>query len=568
MKLFKNILIGLITIVTAFACNNGIDGISPVDPGADGSGPVVNIIYPTEGTTVKVMEVITSIDIKLEITDDIEIGSISVLMDGNEIANFSTFTDYRRALEEFTYDQVTNGDHVLTVVATDLVGQSTTSEVNFTKEPPYTQLFDGEILYMPFDGDYMDLLNFIPATEVGTPSFAGESMIGTDAYQGTTDSYITYPVEGKFGDEFSASFWYKVSATPDRAGILVVGANADDRNQGFRLFREGNADKQRIKLNVGTGTGESWNDGEEIDVVAGEWIYITMTITPTKNTIYFNGVEMRSSDMAAAVDWTGCTTMTIGAGGETFSYWDHKSDSSPMDELRLFNKALTPAEIQNIMNVTNPYTPKYDGETFYMPFNGNNTELVSGADASMVGTTGFAGDGVDGDSFAGATDSYLTFPITGIFGDDFSAAFWYKVNPDPDRAGILVVGANVDDRNQGFRLFREGDATSQRIKLNVGFGTGESWNDGDVIDVTAGEWVHIAFTVSGSKSYIYINGVEVNSADMGANVDWTGCETLTIGAGGETFSYWGHLSDSSFIDELRIFNKALSQEEVQTIMND
>jgi len=568
MKLFKNILIGLITLVTAFACNSGIDGISPVEPGADGSGPVVNIIYPTEGTTVKVMEVVTSINIKLEVTDDIEIGSISVLMDGSEIANFTKFKDYRRALEEFLYDNVTNGDHELTVVATDLVGQSTTSTINFTKEPPYTQLFDGEIFYMPFDGDYMDLLNFIPATEVGTPSFAGESMIGTDAYQGTTDSYLTYPVEGKFGDEFSASFWYKVSATPDRAGILVVGANADDRNQGFRLFREGSADKQRIKLNVGTGTGESWNDGEEIDVTAGEWIYITLTITPTKNTIYFNGVEMNSSDMGAAVDWTGCTTMTIGAGGETFSYWDHKSDSSPMDELRLFNKALTPAEIQNIMNVTNPYTPKYDGETFYMPFNGNNTELISSTDATIVGTTGFAGEGVNGDSFAGATDSYLNFPIAGIFGDDFSAAFWYKVNSDPDRAGILVVGANADDRNQGFRLFREGDAVSQRIKLNVGFGTGESWNDGDVIDVTAGEWVHIAFTVSGSKSYIYINGVEVNSVDMGANVDWTGCETLTIGAGGETFSYWGHLSDSSYIDELRIFNKALSQDEVQTIMND
>jgi hypothetical protein len=41
------------------------------------------------------------------------------------------------------------------------------------------------------------------------------------------------------------------------------------------------------------------------------------------------------------------------------------------------------------------------------------------------------------------------------------------------------MGNNVpEDRTKGFRLFREGSATSQRIKLNVGTGAGESWNDG------------------------------------------------------------------------------------------
>jgi len=569
MKLFKNILIAMISLVFVTACDEGIDSITYVKPGVDETAPVVKIIYPTEGTTIKVIEVVSSIDINIDVTDDIEIATISVLMDGSEIASFNTFNDYRRALEEFTYDNLTSGDHILAVTATDLEGKSTTSTVNFTKEPPYSPLFDGEFFYMPFDGDYMELVNIKAATEVGSPGFAGESVVGIDAYAGTTDSYLTYPVNGMLSDEFSAAFWYKVSATPDRAGILVIGANADDRNQGFRLFREGNADEQRIKLNVGSGDGESWNDGAVIDVSAGEWVHITMTISNNKNTIFFNGVEMLSSDMASGVDWTGCETMTIGAGGETFSYWDHKSDGSAMDELRLFNKALTTEEIQSMINVTNPYVAKYDGETFYMPFDGSNTDLVSNADALMVGTTGFAGEAVIGDdAFAGATDSFLTFPIEGLFGEEFSTVFWYKVNPDPDRGGILVVGDDVDDRNQGFRLFREGDANEQRIKLNVGTGDADVWNDGGVIDVTAGEWVHIAVTVSLSKSTIYFNGVEMLSSDLSAGIDWTGCETMTIGAGGETFSYWDHLSDSSFLDELRIFNKALSQEEIQTIIDD
>jgi len=567
MKLFKNILIVMIALVFATACDEGIDSITPVESGDDERAPIISINYPTEGTTIKVLDLITSIDIDIKVTDDIEIGSISVLMDGTEIAGFTTFPDYRIAFEEFTYDNVTTGNHIMTVTATDLEGKSTTSSVNFSKEPPYTPLFDGELFYMPFDGDYYELVNIVQATEVGSPGFAGESIIGTDSYSGTTDSYLTYPVASMLTPEFTAAFWYKVNPSPDRAGILVIGNDLpENRNQGFRLFREGNGAEQRIKLNVGIGTAEVWNDGDVIDVAAGEWVHIAFTISQTQCTIFFNGVEMSSSPMDAGVDWTGCETLTIGAGGETFSYWDHKSDGSAMDELRLFNKALNASEILDMINVTNPYQPKY-GETFYMPFDGNNTDLISYDEAAVIGTTGFAGESVlGGDAFAGATDSYLTFPTEGLFGEEFSTVFWYKVNPSPDRAGILIVGNNIpENRNQGFRLFREGSATEQRIKLNVGTETAEVWNDGGVIDATAGEWVQIAVTVSLTKSTIYFNGVEMLSSDLSAGIDWTGCTTMTIGAGGETFSYWDHLSDSSFLDELRIFNTALSQEEIQTI---
>jgi len=168
----------------------------------------------------------------------------------------------------------------------------------------------------------------------------------------------------------------------------------------------------------------------------------------------------------------------------------------------------------------------------------------------------------------GAADSYLTFPIDGLFGADaFSATFWYKVDGSPDRSGILVVGNDTpENRNQGFRLFREGSATEQTIKANIGIGDGESWNDGGVIDVTAGEWVHVALTVSATESKIYFNGVLQNTTELSSSIDWTGCTDLTIGAGGETFSYWGHLSDSSGIDELRLFNKALSSSEIAEML--
>ncbi|MER3375131.1 MAG: LamG-like jellyroll fold domain-containing protein [Allomuricauda sp.] len=567
MKSIGKILLSALTALSFVACDQGIDSITEVAAGADETAPQITINYPTEGTLIQVFEDVTSLDIDLKVTDDIEVKDIKVMLNGTQIASFNSFTDYRIVLKEFSYDNLGDGDYTLTVTASDLEGKSSTEEVNFSKSPPYQTMFDGEVMYMPFDGQFMDLISFQQPEEVGSPGFNGDGYVGSDAYEGAQDSYLNFPLDGLKTPEFSAVFWYKVNPTPNRAGILVVGDDAEDRFQGFRLFREGDTNEQRIKLNVGTGAGESWNDGGVIDATAGEWVHVAMSISQTKTTIYFNGVEMLSADLTSPIDWTGCEVLTIGGSGPTFEYWDHLSDYSEIDELRIFNKALTDSDIQIMLNSLNPYVPQYPGESFYMPFDGDYIDLVGSRAANPVGSPGFTDESQVGEqAYSGATDSYIEYPANeALLTPEFSGAFWYKVEADPTRAGIIVIGDDEVDRFQGFRLFREGDANEQRIKLNVGTGAGESWNDGDVIDVAAGEWVHIAFTIASDKNTIYFNGTEVLSSAMSAPIDWTGCETFTIGSGGPTFSYWDHLSDNSTIDDLRFFNKALTPEEVAAV---
>ncbi|MGS2725285.1 LamG-like jellyroll fold domain-containing protein [Psychroserpens sp. BH13MA-6] len=569
MKTINTYLIALLALISVSSCYEGIDPITEVDPGEDAGAPIVNIIYPTEGTEITGLELVVPVTFEFEVEDDIEIQSITVKLDGTQLITYNEFLDYRVFIEEYTYDSLMSGQHVLEISATDIAGNTTASTVNFEKAPPYEALFAGEMFYMPFDGTYTELLSITDADEVGSPEFAGEAFLGSNAFKASEDSYLTFPFDPSMGSNFTGAFWYKVDASPDRSGILTVGDNADDRFQGFRLFREGNASEQRIKLNVGTGSGESWNDGGVIDVAAGEWVHVAFTISPSETVIYFNGLPVNTATPSGPVDWTGCNEIVIGAGGPTFDYWGHNSDNSSMDELRLFNIAMSQSEIQNMINVTNPYEPMYDGETLYMPFDGSNVDLLSLSEPTEIGTPGFAGESyLGGNAYMATADSYLTYPIDGLFGDDqFSATFWYKVNATPDRSGILTVGDDADDRFQGFRLFREGSATEQRIKVNVGTGAGESWNDGGVIDVTAGEWIHIALTVSPTESKIYFNGVEQLTSSMSSSVDWTGCNEIVIGAGGPTFDYWGHNSDSSAMDELRLFNIALSEAQIQDMLD-
>lgn len=574
MKIFKYVLVGLFAIVFATACNQGIDPITAIDPGPDATAPVITIKYPTEGTKIQVPTLIASVNIQFEATDDIELKSVAILIDNVEIASFTTFKDYRRLVEEYLYNNVTNGAHKLTIKATDLNGKVTNTTVNFEKKPPYTPLYAGETFYMPFDGDFVEKISFKEATKVGSPVFAGEALKGTNAFMGATDSYLTFPLAGLTGEEFSAGFWYKANSNPDRAGIISISPGGEDRTKGLRFFREGSATSQRFKLNVGTGAGETWNDGDVIALPNSNWVHLAFTVSKTACVIYINGAVARSVPNTG-INWTGCSTISIASGEPGFAYWNHKSDLSKFDEMRFFNKALTADEIQTIMQNDKPYTAKYAGEIFYMPFEGNYKELISKSDATKVGSPTFA-DGKLGKAYAGAADSYLTFPTTSLKNSTFSAVFWMKINATPDRAGILVMGppdaaapTAMNNRTSGFRFFRENAGGKQRFKLNAGNGTADSWFDGGAaadVDPTTGTWNHFAYTISGTECVVYINGEIAKQGTFGG-IDWTGCDILSIMSGAPRFTGWNHFSDLSLMDELRIFNKALTQAEVKTIMN-
>lgn len=567
MKLIKNIFFVAAAAMLAVSCEQGIDPITAVAPGSDASSPVVTVKLPTENYEIKMGELVSPVKIDFEVTDDIELGNVAVKFDGVDIKTYSSidYKDYRRLIDTLVYDNVTMGNHTISIVAADLAGKSTTKTIAISKVPPYSPKYDGEVFYMPFEGDYMEMISFKAATVTGTPGFADDGLQNTKAFKGAADSYITYPFSSFKGSEFTVGLWVNLNASPDRAGIITVGATPDNRNNGFRLFREGSATEQRIKLNVGIGTGEVWNDGDVVNPKTGDWVHVAITVTATENTIYINGTPVRTSVMASPINWDGCSNMEIGSGGPTFSYWNHKSDLSKYDEMRIFNRALTTEEIQGVINDDSPYVPKYAGEILYMPFEESTSDKISMISAGIVGTPAY-NTGKKGKAYAGAADSYLTFPTAGLKGDEYSAAFWMNINADPTRAGILSVGdaSKTESRNEGFRLFREGSATEQRIKMNVGTGAGESWNDGGILDPATAGWVHVAITISQSKNTIYFNGEEIRSADM-AGFSWAGCETLVIGSGGDTFSYWDHKSDLSLIDELRMFNKALSTAEVKAI---
>lgn len=340
------------------ACSDGyIDDITEVAAGEDKAAPVINIVSPNVAKTlIHPKENTMNAVLEYTVSDDIEIAQIDVYLDGQKISSHTSFLDYRNYKESLS-KSLGLGNHIIKIDAKDTSGKTSSKIFNFNITNIYTPLFDGEKAYFAFfsgtNSRFTEYLSANDPTVVGTPSTIAAGKSGA-AFQGASNSYLSYPLTGLYSTNgISFTFWYKVNAAPDRAGIITINDNTnnsdENRNQGLRIFREGNGTTQRIKMNLGVGGAESWNDGGEITVAANTWVHVAVTVSPTQSKIYFNGVLKNTATYSTPFDFSTSTNMVIGSGAPSFTYWNHLSDLSQIDEVRVYNKALIESEIQATM---------------------------------------------------------------------------------------------------------------------------------------------------------------------------------------------------------------------------
>ena len=435
--------------------------------------------------------------------------------------------------------------------------------------PPPPPPADGLVFRMSFDGNFVEAQSEIAATAVGTPTFAPG--VEGQAFQGATDSYLTFNISDLVyvpTDELTVAFWYNLNAAPDRAGVLTFGARPYQPyhlREGLRIFREGSPTSQAIVTVIGTGDGYTWlrnNDTGSLNPNLADWVHITITITDGRANLFFDG-HVVATATPSGLNLEGSDIISIGSGAPNFAVWNHLSDLSLIDELHIFNRVLSETEIARLMNVNPPL--EMGGQVFFTPFNHNFRDIVGGLNPTVEGTPALA-SGKVGQAFAGTVDSYLTFDIADILDEldnELTVAFWYNVNSTPDRAGIFTFAAASNDRTRGFRIFREG-GTNMSVFVGTDNRDMGLWN----APLPLNEWVHVALVFDATTVTLYLDGEVIRSAGapyfMGA--DWTGSTIASIGSGAPYFTEWNHLSDLSLIDELRIFNRALSSAEIAEII--
>ncbi len=153
-------------------------------------------------------------------------------------------------------------------------------------------------------------------------------------------------------------------------------------------------------------------------------------------------------------------------------------------------------------------------------------------------------------------DDYVFSGLT-----SFSISFWYNLNSTSGDQAILAQYIEAPT-NRGILLYHDDpNGWAFYINTNTGLKSFES-----TFTATASVWQHLVVTYeSGVGIKIYLNGTAQSSGTLsGTTVNPTPSE-FTIGRDGASGSFTRFLNGK--LDELGIFNTALTSQEVQSIYN-
>jgi glucose/arabinose dehydrogenase len=179
-----------------------------------------------------------------------------------------------------------------------------------------------------------------------------------------------------------------------------------------------------------------------------------------------------------------------------------------------------------------------------------HTGVISGAAWSTLGKYGNAL------SFDGVND-WVTVNATSLLnitGAITMEAWVFPIATTGVRDILIKEGSNVDIYNL---YARNGNG---RPESNVFVGGSNRVAQGTAA-LTVNVWTHVAGTYDGTTVRVFINGVQTASAAVSGPIA-TSTGVLRIGGNG----LWGEFFQGR-LDEIRIYNRALSQAEIQTDMN-
>lgn len=157
------------------------------------------------------------------------------------------------------------------------------------------------------------------------------------------------------------------------------------------------------------------------------------------------------------------------------------------------------------------------------------------------------------DDYVDFGDKSGTFISDPSLSGELSVFLWIKI-----QGGYYIISSGAQTSSKGFAISYQN--SSEFIYLKDGtssWGVNPSWN--------TGEWINIGFTWDGNSLEYYKNGSINISDSLPRNESRSDTQTdLTLGVP-NNFKTNYHFS--GILDDVRIYNRALSEDEVKEIYN-
>jgi len=204
-------------------------------------------------------------------------------------------------------------------------------------------------------------------------------------------------------------------------------------------------------------------------------------------------------------------------------------------------------------------TNLWDGMVAHYSFNGNANNVKANYNGTVSGATMSTGRGNDNNtaySFDGV-DDYIDFG-SGILSGNGSFTIVVSINSTTTSSRILQ---QRDD--QGFNgQYMLDILDNGSIKFNTYY-NGFKWNVTSSSALNDGSWHHLAFVQKDNGGQMYLNGILEQTDNTGGKVNLT--SSLKTYIGGDLRNYNSYYSGK--VDDLRIYSRALSVSEIQTLHN-
>jgi hypothetical protein len=394
------------------------------------------------------------------------------------------------------------------------------------------------------------------------PTWTTGQIGGATTFDGT-DDYISVGNSNflNLTNNFSVSLWLKINNTTQTDYKRAFGRyHIDDNNRPFYIEYDYNTNKyQGIWRNAGT-YGSAWGGA----VTSTQWKHFVVTFKDGIAISYDDGVK--SSYSSSVVQPPSSSTNTqigsINAGAD-------KNFPGSIDEVRVYNRALSADEVAKLYKTTAPDDPD-TGLVGYWSFNGPDLSGTTAYDRSGKGNNGTLTNGPtvtegksgQGMNFDGSND-YIAYGARD-FGSIFTISLW--VNPSSTGpssfSDTLVANASSGCNVNGFRYFLNTyDSNDGKIIFETGNGSACDTAATPAGTITNNQWNHLVVVVNKTSgtATIYKDGVIVNSADTSIRVDFQVTSAWNLGVNVGCFK--------GSIDEPRIYNRALTQAEVTALYN-
>ena len=297
--------------------------------------------------------------------------------------------------------------------------------------------------------------------------------------------------------------------------------------------------------------------GEDVAALAGIPYAITsftpkslsVLITATAqqiNTKLPANVTAVYSDGATAnmpVTWDDITSYAGNEGVYTVYGTVAGTSVKPVLNLTVTNSALTPA-IQYNFDETSGTTIENTG-SLGSDYNATAAQSISSAEG-MVGNA-LTLDG---------SNQYVTIPQELTFGNDLTISMWVKSNKSSTVSMMYCFGDAV---NSGKMWLSQHSAQNQKLTAALEPAWGGDNRISDSKELSVNQWVHVAVTYSGKNTTLYKDGAAVETKTLALQPsDYNGQYLINyIGK-----SAWADPLLNGFIDDFRIYNGVLGEEEI------